>query len=61
MPPPQSLEDSSPQPLASLFVILVGEGQHWVFIAVQVFSGCGEQGLLSVAVQGFSLLWGPLP
>ena len=34
------------------FILFIYFWLHWVFVAVQAFSSCGERGLLFVAVRG---------
>ena len=37
-------------------IIVIVIWLHWVFVAVQAFSSCGEQGQLFVVVQGFLIV-----
>ena len=36
----------------NLFILFIYFWLHWVFVAAQAFSSCGERGLLFVAVRG---------
>ena len=38
--------------LINLFILFIYFWLHWVFVAAQAFSSCGERGLLFFAVRG---------
>ena len=40
----------------TLLFLLIFFWLHWVFIAVQAFSSCGERGLLFVVVRGLLIV-----